>query len=128
VPNTQITETEVVAGSLRKVKLGDQSFRVPASPTIKYMFWMRRFLGKFADGSIDDDDIVECYDQTVDFLRRYNKDVDDEKLQESCELEDLITFYNRCFGAEPDEDDGRPPRRTRGGGSTKAAAQSRSRS
>lgn len=125
---TEITETERVAGSLRRVSLGGQKFRVPATPTIRYMFWMRGFLAKFGKDEITDDDIVECYEQTLTFLRRYNDQVDSDALEESCELEDLITFYNRCFGAEPEsEDDERPPRATRGGGSSKRST-SRSRS
>lgn len=125
---TQITETEVVAGSLRRVTLGGTKFRVPASPTLKYLFWMRNFLGKFAEGTVTDDDLVDCYDQTVAFLRRYNENVDEDKLQETCEIHDLITFYNRCYGLEPDGEDSGPPRApTRGGRSSKRAP-SRSRS
>lgn len=125
---TEITETEVVAGQLRRVSLGSQSFRVPLTPTISYMFWMRGFLKRFGDDAITDDDIVDCYDQTVRFLRRYNDKVDEEKLQDTCELSDLITFYSRCFSGAGDEDagDARPPRRRGTSGPKRPAARSRS--
>lgn len=136
MPETEITETDVAAPKLRRVTLGTgQKFRVPSSPTISYMFFMRRFLAAFPK-DIDDDDIADCYEQTIRFLRRYNDDVDEDRLQESCELLDLITFYNRCYGAEPEDADQapkRPPRPRAAGsrsssGSRKPRTASRSRS
>ena len=114
----EITDTEVVAPDMRKVTLGSETFRVPPSPTLKYMFFIRRFVQKFQDGTIADSDIESCFEETVDFLRRYNKTVDEEKLLESCELTDLITFYSNAFGeadAEADEEEAPPPRRARRG-------------
>lgn len=114
----EITDTEVVAPDMRKVELGALSFKVPPSPTLKYMFFIRRFVQKFQDGTIGDADIEACYDETVAFLRRYNKTVDEEQLLESCELTDLITFYSACFGAadeEADEQEVPPPRPARRG-------------
>ena len=117
---TEITGTEHAAPRLNRVSLGDVTFRVPRTPTISYMFWMRGFLGRFAAGEISDDDLVQAYEETVKFLRRYNDNVDEGKLQESCELEDLITFYNRCFAADvEDEGDERPPRGSRRGTATR---------
>jgi hypothetical protein len=128
----ELTETEVISGTLRRVKLGEIEFRVPASPTIKYLFWMRRFLTQLGEGNLTDDDVVDCYEQTIMFLRRYNKTVDEDALQETCELSDLIGFYNRCFGVPSDEtdaDEARPTRRaTRGPRNGKTPATSRSRS
>ena len=40
---TQVTSDGALT-TLRKVTLGDLTFRVPATPTIRYMFWMRDFL------------------------------------------------------------------------------------
>lgn len=127
---TEITETELVAGTLRRMPLGGLKFRVPATPTIRYMFWMRGFLAKFGSNEVTDDEIVECYEETVTFLRRYNKDVDEQALQESCELVDLITFFNRCFAGGGAEGEAERPARaqTRGGQSSRAKATTRRRS
>jgi len=106
----EITDTEVVAPDMRRVQLGSESFRVPPSPTLKYMFYIRRFIRKFQDGTIGDDDIESCFDETIEFLRRYNKTVDEDRLLESCELTDLITFYSACYGqADEEADDAEVP-------------------
>lgn len=125
---TEITDTEVVTAGLKRVTLGGVKFRVPQSPTIAYMFWMRSFLGKFGDQSLTDDDIVDCYDQTVDFLRQFNDKVDEQRLQKHATLVDLISFYNRCYGGDAeDEADERPPQRRRGtAGQSRTARRSRS--
>ena len=128
----EITDTEVVAPDMRKVTLGACQFRVPPSTTLKYMFFIRRFVQKFQDGTIADEDIESCFDHTVEFLGRYNKTVDEEKLLESCELTDLITFYSSAFGesdAEADEEASPPPRRARRGtGGARKTSSARSRS
>jgi hypothetical protein len=114
----EITDTEVVAPDMRRVTLGELSLKVPPSPTLKYMFFIRRFVQKFQDGTIADTDIEGCFEQTVEFLSRYNKNIDEEKLLETCELTDLITFYSNCFGQadeEADEQEAPPPRPTRRG-------------
>ena len=96
----EITDTEVVAPDMRRVQLGSESFRVPPSPTLKYMFYIRRFIRKFQDGTIGDDDIESCFDETIEFLRRYNKSVDEDRLLESCELTDLrVPALERGEGA-----------------------------
>ena len=124
---TEITGTETVAGNLRTITLGGSKFRVPFTPTIRYMFWMRGFLKRFAEEQITDDDVVECYEQLVAFLRRYNRAVDEDALQD-LELAEVIGFYTRCFsGQEEDEEGERPTRATRGGASSRTrSARSRS--
>ena len=128
----EITETEKVAPDMRRVKLGTLSFVVPPSPTLRYMFYIRRFVRKFQTGDVADDDIEQCYDETLHFLRRYNRDIDEDKLQESCELADLISFYSDCFGAADEEADaeeaGPPPARARRGTSGARKPKTRSRS
>lgn len=127
----EITDTEVVVPELRKVRLGSLTVKVPPSPTLEYMFWIRRFVKKFQDGTVVDDDIEECFEQTLKFLRRYNKDVDEQALIESCELSELITFYSTCFGQADEEADEAvppPPAKTRGGATSRGSSRSTSRS
>jgi hypothetical protein len=115
----EITDTEIVAPAMRRVNLGALSLRVPPSPTIHYMFFFSRMVKKFQGGQITEDDIETMYDETVEFLRLYNKDVDEDKLRKTCLLSELITFYSDCFGQADDEEteveEAPPPRAVRRG-------------
>lgn len=130
MPNTEVT-SEGALSKLRRVEIGSSKVRVPATPTIRYMFWMRDFLARFEKGELTDDDVFDCYEQLIAFLRRYNPDLDEDKLQDECELADVIGFYGRCFGAQDDggdEGDEVPPSSARGSsrGSTRSRSRSRS--
>lgn len=109
---TEITDTEAVTAPLKRITLGPMKFRVPASPTLDYMFWMREFVQKFNAQELVDDDIVDCYDRTVDFLEQFNPKVDQARLKRVATLADLVSFYSRCYGAdsELEDDDAGPPR------------------
>jgi hypothetical protein len=126
---TEITETEVVASPLKRITVGSQRLRVPRSPTIRFMFMHRGFLKKFADETITDDDIEDYYDEVLAFLRRYNDPVDEAKLQDECQLSDLLGFYARWFGGQDEDEDAgdeRPPQRRGTTGAKKTATRSRS--
>lgn len=130
---TEITETEHVAGHLRRVSLGGVKVRVPLTPTLSYMFWMRGFLKRFNEQELTDDDLVDCYEQTVTFLKRYNPTLDEQAIQDNCELADLIGFYSRAFSGQDEEDadegEARPPRsKPRGGASSSRRTAPKSRS
>lgn len=121
---TEITETEIVSTPLQRVTVGSQKLRIPRSPTLKFMFGHGSFIAKLNTGEVVDDDIQDYYDLLTGFLRRYNETLDEDRLQEECELATLVGFYVRWFGdqgdGEPDEGDERPPRPRRSGTATKS--------
>lgn len=125
---TEIVQGDVVAPETRRLKLGDQTFKVPPTPTLRYMFYMRRLMADV--NNIRDDDVVECFDETIAFLERYNSSVDRDALTESCTVAEVILFYSRCFGenAEEGEPEPGPTKRIRGGAASSTKARSRSRS
>jgi len=125
---TEITDTEHAAPTMKRADLGGLKFRVPPSPTLAYMFWMRGFISKFGDGSLVDDDIADCYEQTVEFLEQFNSKVDRATLEKQATLADLITFYTRCYGAdsELEDEESKPTVRRGTGGNRRTSRQSRS--
>lgn len=126
-----ITDTAVVTSTLRRARLGDLTVRIPRSPTIQYMFWMNDFLARFEANEVTTDDFTDLFDQTVELLERYNEKLDVARLKATCELADLVTFYQRKFltvGDDDDEGDERPPRARRGTTGATKPTRSRSRS
>jgi hypothetical protein len=128
----EITETEKVVPEIRRVQLGAARFRIPPSPTVHFMLYVRRLLQKFQDGDVGDDDILGCFDEVVDFLELYNKDVDRDQLERTCEIAELIGFCTVALGAQADDEtDGEdevPPSRPARRGTTGARKSSSKRS
>lgn len=116
----KITDTEKVAGLKRRVRLGDETYWVPSSPTLKYQFFMQDLFERSQSGDGRPTDLRQMVDETVQFLRRYNKTVDEDALLESCAADDFVQFFAQVMspegaGAEGESEEAPPPPAARRG-------------
>lgn len=130
---TTVTGADKVAAALKPVSVGSQRLRVPVSPPLGFMFKHGAFLRKLGASEASDEDVEGYYGEIVDFLEHYNPSTkfSEAKLQAECSLADLLSFYNRWWGAaqdddEPDEGEARPPQRRGTSGASRTARKSRS--